>query len=189
MPSTRSGLVAADAMRATDRLLVLVASSVFGRGGGVQQPKGLPLELEVLGDRLHHQLGVGQRSMDRHPRADAHQRGVALSGRQLLLLDAPGQEASDPLPRPLHCAGQRVVQQNLDARVAATWAMPAPIVPAPSTPRRVILLPPSAANEARLPLLREGGHALGVVVGAAGQVLQLRPPAQGCRRGWRPRPS
>ncbi len=53
---------------------------------------------------------------------------------------------------------------------AATWAIPAPIVPAPRTPIRVISVNGSA--EPRIPLLGERGEALGVVIGPPGRVLE-----------------
>ena len=94
---------------------MLVASSV-GRGGGVQQPEGLALELEVLGDRLHHQLGGGQVFQTCAAGGCAPCAASRSAGDELLLLDAPGQEAGDPARVPVHCARQRVVQQNLDSR-------------------------------------------------------------------------
>ena len=59
---------------------------------------------------------------------------------------------------------------------ATTWAMPAPIVPAPRIPIRSNepRTAGSASKEARLPLLAEGGDALRVILGAAGELLQRR---------------
>ena len=99
------------------------------RGGGIQQSKGLALELQVLGDRLDHQLGGGQ-IFQTVLRSDATHRRVAIRRRELLLLHAPRQEAGHPVACLVHRPRQRgrAAAPRSPAR-AATWAMPAPIVP------------------------------------------------------------
>ena len=115
MPSTRSGVAAADAMRRHRQAAGVGGQERPGRGGGIEQPKCLALELQVLGDRLDHQVGGGQ-VFQPGLRPDAPQRRVAVGGRDLFLLDAPRQEAGHPAARLVDRARQRVVQQHLDPR-------------------------------------------------------------------------
>ena len=138
MPRTRSGRAVAAAMRATDSELVFVARIVVVAGDGVEAAERVALELELLGDRLDHQVGDGQR-LQAGGRADARERVGRILRRKLLLLDLARQEAADPLLRALGGAVDRVVDSSTSSPAsAATCAMPAPIVPAPRTPMVVI---------------------------------------------------
>ncbi len=85
------------------------------RGSRVQPFERLPLELEVLGNRLDHQVGVGQVLESRHRSNAGHgDRGVI--GADLLLLCLAVEEAADALACSLRGALDRVVNEHREPR-------------------------------------------------------------------------
>ena len=115
MPTTRSGLAAAAAMRPTDRLLVLVASRVCGAAAASSSRNAWRFSSRSSGI-ASTTSSAAARCFQHLLWSDAPHRRVAVAGRELRLLDAPRQEATHPVARLVDRARQRVVQEHLDAR-------------------------------------------------------------------------
>ena len=131
MPTTRSGPGTPAASAVTLSEEVLVASTQSPATCPATSANRSPLELEVLGRGLDHQPGVRERrERVRRPRASR-----ASSRSQAALLDPALDPAARALQPALERLGVGVVQQAARARPARrAAAIPAPIVPAPSTP-------------------------------------------------------
>ena len=99
----------------------------------VELGEGLALRLELLDDRLDHEIAVGEvreLGRERQP-AD---RGVALLGRHLPFLDGTAEVVLD-LPRARSHSSSLTSRPTVSKPAwAATCAIPAPIVPRPTTP-------------------------------------------------------
>jgi hypothetical protein len=83
---------------------------------GVEAVEGVALEPELLGDGLDDRVGACQVA-HRPCRADAPSSGIGLRLGELLLVGLALQETADPLERPVGGAIERVVEQDLDARL------------------------------------------------------------------------
>ena len=110
------GWAAAEAMRATDRLLVLVARIVSGAAAASSRRKASRLSSRSSGIASTTRSTAASSSSE-PASADAARAPLGLGRGELALLDLARQEAGDPLVRPLVRPGDRVVQQRLDPRL------------------------------------------------------------------------
>ena len=94
---------------------------------------GLRLDLAVLEHRLDHEIDAGERGVV-GGRGDARQHGVALRRGGAALVDLVGQALLDMRLALVGALLVAVDQHHLDAGLALTEAMPAPMKPAPRMP-------------------------------------------------------
>ena len=127
MPTTRSGSAAAPAMAVTGIEEVFVASTRVG-GDAAQGGEQLALELEALGRRLDDEPGLGQR-VELGDAGDLAGLG-APAGPWPAAPRRVGDLRQPALARP----GTGSCRSVRAPAAAASCAIPAPMVPAPTTP-------------------------------------------------------
>ena len=98
MPTTRPGVDVAAAISVTESAEVFVARTASGRQIRSSSAKSSPLRLELLDDRLDHDVAVGEVVELGRQREPAH-RVVARGLLELPLVDLAGEEVADPLAR------------------------------------------------------------------------------------------
>ncbi len=118
MPTTRSGCAVAVAIAVTESAEVFVASTASGATIASSAPEELALRVEVLDDRLDHEVAAGQVGAVRG-RAQPPERGVALLRGHAALLDAAAEVVADPLARLLGQRGVDLDADRVDARLRA----------------------------------------------------------------------
>ena len=98
MPTTRPAVDVAAAISVTESAEVLVARTASGTADPLELGEELPLRLELLDDRLDHEVAVGEVAELGRQREPAH-RVVARRLLELPLVDLAGEEVADPLAR------------------------------------------------------------------------------------------
>ena len=98
IPTTRSGVDVAAAISVTDSADVFVARIASGRVMRLELGEQLELGLEILDDRLDHEVAVGEVGEVGRD-AQPPERDVPLLCRHLLLVDLALEEVRDPVPR------------------------------------------------------------------------------------------
>src|SRR3990172_4633555 len=191
IPTTRCGRSVASAILVIDRLLVLLARMTSRSAAAASRRRNAP--------RLSSRSS-GAASITRSAEARSSN-SVAVASRPSAAPPSAGVSWPFSTRRPMNPAIRSFARSTAPATgswmstarpaSAATWAIPAPIVPAPSTPTRAIVsgatgspddVSGSATNEARLPLLSEGADPPGMVIGASGELLQRRLPGEALRQ-------
>jgi hypothetical protein len=134
VPITRSGYGSAAAITDIDSELVLVARIAVGATRAATGREQRVLELELLGHGLDHDVRPRHGGRQHRLPAQAASAAPRCSAVSLPRATPPSRFARtlrEPSPRPARCgmSKRRVVRPA----AAATWAMPWPIVPAPST--------------------------------------------------------
>ena len=134
MPITFSGREVAAARRVIEIELVLVARMVGRRAQAVEVGEHLGLDLQPLDHRLDHEVGVGEgREVARRSSAVR-----APASRSSAVSFPLATSRSSPLPiwaaPRSSAAGAASTSTTSYPLCAATWAIPCPIVPAPTTP-------------------------------------------------------
>ena len=120
---------------------VAAAMSTDGQGRGVrgenrrwQDPvelrEDLPLDVELLDDRLDNEVAAGEIA-ELRGRRQARERSVALVGGQPPLLDAAAEIVRDPLPGALAQLGGHLAAHGLDPGLDAHLRDPGPHRPEP----------------------------------------------------------
>ena len=122
----------------------------LGLDDGVHLAPHLELEVEVLGDRLDHEVAVGEVGVvERALDPAAHRVGVVLL--EPALLDGAARAASRSSRAPCRAwPGRPRAPRRRSRACAATCAIPCPIRPQPSTPTFLIStsLPPVSSRRA-----------------------------------------
>ena len=154
MPTTRCGCLVASAISDTDNADVFVARIASGRVTRSSSAKISPLQLELLERRLDHEVTVGKIGEVCRER-QASERRVALVPGEAALFDATGEVTLDRRAPALPELGLDFAPDRLEPDWTLTWAMPAPIVPSPTTPtftcESLPLFKPRAEQSDRLP--------------------------------------
>jgi len=99
----------------------------------VEPAEDLALQLQMLGHRLDHQVGIGQ-PVDVDDDLDPGQQVVALGTGQLAPGHRPRRRPFEDLPGVTGAVGIDLHPDHGQAVPAITSAMPEPIVPRPTTP-------------------------------------------------------
>ena len=142
IPTTRSGRAVAFATSVTESAEVFVASTASSDDHAVEHAEELLLGVELLDDRLDHEVAAGE-VVELGRRRQPGERGVALLGGQPALLDAAAEVVGDPLARALaELLAHLAARPSRSPPATQTWAIPAPMVPRPTTPTFRTSAPP-----------------------------------------------
>ena len=147
MPQTRSGRSHPGGDRGHRQRGGVGGQDRLGPADGGQPAEQLALQLQVLGGRLDHQLAPRQ-ALELRGGAEASRRGLGLRLRPAAAVGSLDQRVAKPLLAGVEGIGApgRAGRSRI-APGSASCAIPAPIVPAPTTPTRSIT--PGVAEAAR----------------------------------------
>ena len=177
MPSTRSGRVVAAPSTVIEIDDVFEARITSGRVDPSSRANSVALGVDVFDDRFDDVVDVGERVERRCRSADAPSAASRSAGRQRALLDELREALVDRRARALERRRRRRrAARTSKPACANTWAMPLPIVPAPTTPTVLIA-------SGCIPIVRAARSIEARSCDRAVRSTSARPPARRrCRR-------